>query len=46
MGKIDADNIQLNDVEKYQITILRQELNNEIQQLTVKVANVETSVDT
>lgn len=45
VGKIQQDNLQLNEAEKAQLNILKQELHGEIEQLTSRVAAVETSVD-
>lgn len=45
VGKIEQDKLQLSDIEKDRIEILKQELGDEIQALTGRVAAVETSVN-
>ena len=45
-GKIEQSKYELTESEKAQIDILRQELKNEMQDLTGRVATLETSVDT
>ena len=46
VGKIEKDQLELSEVEKTKMDILKQELKEEITQLTSKVATLETSVET
>jgi len=46
VGKIEQDKIQITDIEKGKIEILRQELDQEMQALIGRVSNLETSVET
>lgn len=46
IGKIEKDQFKLNEVEKTKMDILKQELHDEITQLTSRVTKIETAVET
>lgn len=46
VGRIENDKLKLSEAEKERVEILKEELKTEIDKLTLRVSNVETSVET